>query len=125
MDSTCGFSDLNAWDLWLKPFWHFLGIILEGSRIGPTQPCIMAADEKDSVERAELNVTDQTSAEFLLSHGFIDRFASDPIATNLGGRCSAAEIDPIPNLRGCSSTAFSFEPQVLFGPQVPFWTSST
>jgi len=46
-----------------------------------------AADEENSVERAEaelnVTVTDQTSAEFLLSHGFIERFASDPIATNL------------------------------------------
>ena len=60
-----------------------------------------AADEENSVERAEaelnVTVTDQTSADFLLSQGFIERFANDP----LGGRCSAAEIvDPIQNQRG-------------------------
>ena len=77
----------------------------------------MAADEKDSAEKAELNVTCQTSPEFLLSQGSIEGFTSDPISSL--GRCSAAAIDPIPSLRGCSGTAPSFEPQAPFEPQVP------
>ena len=62
----------------------------------------MAAEEKDSAKK-DLNVTCQTSPEFLFSRGVIDSFASDPI-TSLG-RCSGA--------------APSFEPRAPFEPQVP------
>ena len=67
----------------------------------------MMAKEKDSVQKdmqQDMNLTCQTSPEFLLSRGVIDSFAIDPI-TSLG--------------RSCSAVAPSFEPQVPFGPQVP------